>query len=88
MSTPLQGTSGPSGSAGLRPAFGQPVVSVNHITWSLALTLLKQVSPEQPILREIKRLIVRLFIDTFGLRTNKLLDGTILPLERHRHSTR
>ena len=30
MSTSLQGASGPSGQAGLRPAFGQPVVSGDH----------------------------------------------------------
>ena len=51
---------------------------------------LKQVSPEESILREIRRLIVRMLIDSdvFGLGTNKLPGGTIIPLKYYCHSTR
>ena len=90
MSTSFQGASGPSGHAGSRPAFGQPpqVVSVNHIPPQPALTRLKQVSPELPILREIRRLTVRSSIDASDLRANKLSGGIILPLKCHCHSMR
>jgi hypothetical protein len=66
MATSSRGDPGTSGHAGLRPALGQPVVSVNHITPQPALTWLKQVPPEQLILREIRRLVVRLLINPFG----------------------
>ena len=89
MSTSLQGASGPGVHVGIRPAFGQPVVSVNHMMPQPTLTWLNQVSgPEQSIIREIKKLIVRLFVDTFGLRTNELPGGEILPSKRYCHSTR
>jgi len=90
MSTSLQGASGPGVHVGIRPAFGQPVVSVNHITPQPTLTWLNQVSgPEQSIIREIKKLIVRLFIGAFGLRTNDSLPGgTNFPPKRYCHSTR
>ena len=71
MSIPFQGASGPSGHAGLRPALGQQAVSRNHPALQPALTQLEQISTEQPIFREIRRLIVRLFVDAFDLKTNK-----------------
>lgn len=72
MSIPFQGASGPSGNAGLRSAFGQPVVRGNQIALEPTLMSLQQISPEQPILREIRRLIVSLLIDAFDLRADKL----------------
>ena len=59
-----------------------------HTTPQLGLTWLKQVSPEQSIFREIKRLIVRPLIDAFGLGTNEPPGGTIIPPKRYYHSTR
>jgi hypothetical protein len=69
MPTLSQGASGPSTHAGLRAALGQPAVSGNH-------PAPQQISSEQPISREIRRLIVRLLIDFFDLRANKLSDGS------------
>jgi len=51
MSTVSQETSGSTANIGLRPAPGQPVMGGNRPT---------QISPEQSMSREIKRLIVRL----------------------------
>ena len=51
MSTVSQGASGSTAHTGLRPAPGQPVMGGNRPT---------QISPEQSMSREIKRLIVRL----------------------------
>ena len=63
MYTSSQGASGPSGNAGLPSALGQ-LVSGNHSTP-------QQISPEQSMSREIRRLIVRLLLDVFDFRANK-----------------
>jgi len=66
MSTTLfQGASGPSGHTGLRAALGQRAVSGDH-------PAPQQISPEQSIPREIKRLIVSLLDDVFNPGAEKL----------------
>ena len=72
MSTPFQGASGPSGQAGLRPAFGQPAVSRNHTAPEPVLTELQQMSPEQSISYQLRRLVVRLLTDIFDVRANDM----------------
>ena len=88
MSPSFQGVSGPSGSAGSLPAFGQLAVRGNYAALEPALTSLQQIPPEQPILREIKRLIVRLLIDPFDPRANKLPGGISTPLKHYWYNTR
>ena len=74
MSLPSQGTSGPSGHAGSRPAFGQPV-SRNHTTPRLALIKPHQTLPERSIPHQLRRLTVRLLVNAFNLRADILLGG-------------
>ena len=75
MSTVSQGASGSTAHTGFRPALGQPMVSGNH-------PALQQILPEQSISRDIKRLIVRPFVDVFDLRANKLSGDSSIPLNR------
>ena len=53
-------------------------------------TELQQISPEKLISHEIRRLIVRLFVDVFDLRANKLPGGSTssIPLNSYCRSTR
>jgi hypothetical protein len=88
MAASSQGDPGMSGFARSRPALGQPAVSVNHIKPQPALTRLKQVPPERLILREIRKLVVRILINPFGPGTNRLFRGTSNPLKRYCHSVR
>jgi len=87
MSTPFEGASGPSGHAGLRPALRQPVRG-NHATPVPVLTWLEQAPPEQSISYQIRKLTVRLLVDVFDLRTDKLLGDTSTLLKRYCHTMR
>ena len=86
MSTSSQGTSGPSGHSGLRPAFGQPVVSGSHIESNPASISSRQVSTEQSISNQLRRLIVRLLTNVFNLGANDT-PGTSNLSKRYGHST-
>jgi len=88
MSTPPQGASGPSGHIGFRPAFGPPVSSRNHTAPELALTILQQIPQEQSISNQIRRLNVRLLVDVFNLRANKLSGYLSTLLKGYSHNTR
>jgi hypothetical protein len=81
MYTLSQGTSGPSAHAGLRPAPGQPTVSGNH-------PAPQQISPEQSMSNEIRRLIVSPLVDVFDLRANEPSGGSSALLKHYGHSTR
>ena len=88
MSTPFQGASGPSGHAGSRPAFGQPAVSRNYAAPQPVLISLQQISPEQPVSHQLRKLTVRLLVDVFNAKSNKLPGDTSTPLKRYWHSMR
>ena len=88
MSTPFQGTSGPSGHAGFRPAFGQPAVSRFRAAPDPLLISLQQISPEQSISHQLRRLIVRHSADAFRLGANETSDGTSNPWKRCSRVTR
>ena len=88
MSTPFQGTSGPSGHAGFRPAFGQSAVSGPHAAPALSLISSQQISPEQSISHQLRRLIVRHSIDVFRLGANETPGGTSNLWKRYRRGTR
>ena len=75
MAAPPQGTSGPSGLAGLRPAFGQPMVCENHAASNLAFTSLQQTTQEQSTSHQLRRLIVRLSTNIFGRRLTNIPGG-------------
>ena len=83
MSTPFQGASGPSGLAGLRLTLGQPSVSGNDVASESALILLQQIPSEQPMSRELRRLIVRLLVCTFDFRAEKLPGGASVLWKRY-----
>ena len=88
MSTTFQGASGPRGHAGTRLAFGQLTVSGSHTAPEPSLMSLQQTLPEQSIFREIRKLIVRLFVGASDLRANKLPGGTSTLLKPYWLSTR
>ena len=85
MSTPFQGPSGPSGLAGLQPTLGQPAVSENGVASDEepALISLQQISPEQSMTRELRRLIVRLLVGAFGFGAKKLSGGASILWKRY-----
>ena len=72
MSTPFQGASGPSGRSGLQPAFGQLAVSGDHAAPDSALTSSQQISPEQSISHQLRRLTVSPLTEVFNLRADKI----------------
>ena len=88
MSTPFQGASGPSGQAGFGTTFGQPTVGGNHVAPKPVVISLQQISPEQSISHQLRRLTVRLLDNIFNLRTNGLFVGTSNPLKHCWHNTR
>ena len=57
MSSPLQGTPGPSGSAGSQSASIQPL-GANHTALMSKLSQLGQTSPEQSVSNQIRKLTV------------------------------
>lgn len=63
MSTPSKGISGPSGRIGLQPFHGQPFIG-NYRTPEPVLT---QISPEQSMADEIRKLTVSLLIESSDL---------------------
>ena len=67
MSTSSQGTSGPGGRAGFRPAL-ERLVSGQNPAPEAVLTLLQQTSTEQSISNDIKRLTVRTSAEVFHLQ--------------------
>ena len=81
MSTVSQGASGSTAYTGLRPTLGQPAVGGNY-------PAPQRIPPEQPVSHEIRRLIVRPFVDVFGLRTNKLCDDSSVPSKHSGRSMR
>jgi len=66
MSTSLQGALGPSGHAGSFSGLAQPV-SGNHVEPSQVLIGLEQISQEQSISNQIRKLTVRLLIGVSNL---------------------
>ena len=87
MPTPYQGASGPSGAAGLQLAPRQPV-SRNCAACGPALMQLEQISQEQLILSQVKKLTVGLLIDMVDLRANELSGQTSTPLKTSWNCTR
>ena len=86
MSTSYQGASGPSGYGGLRPAPIQPV-SKNYAKPELVLTQSDQVSQEQLMSNQIRKLTVRPLVDVSNLRVNKFVGDTRTPSRCYWNST-
>ena len=70
MATSSQGASGPSGCAGLLRTSVQPVSGSRPVSGSV-LTRFEQPPQERLILNEIRKLTVRLLLDTFRLRVDR-----------------
>jgi len=87
MSTSLQGASGPSGHAGLRPAFGQPAVSGNDTAPEPVLTKLQQMLQERSISDQLKTLIVRPLTGVFDVSANDPHGGTSNPSKSYGRRT-
>ena len=66
MSTSAQGTSGPGGRAGFHPAIRERPVRGHHAAPELMLTQFEQISTEQSISSEVRKLIVRMFTNVFN----------------------
>ena len=91
MSTLFQGSSGPSGLAGLGPVLRPPAVSGNHAAPVPVLILLQQIPSEQSISHQLRKLTVRLVTGVtpgFNLRAHELPGGTSNLSRRYYHSTR
>lgn len=88
MPTPNRAASSPSaGHAGLQPVPVQPV-SKDSAAREPTLTRLEQPSQERLVFDRLRRLTVRLLVDTFSLRVNELFGDTRIPLKRFWNSTR
>ena len=70
MASSYQGASNPGGYVGLQPAFAQKV-SGNRVAVELALTQPEQQPAQQQLLpNQMRKLTVRLLVDTLVLRVN------------------
>ena len=86
MSTPSQGTSGPSGHTGLRPT-SSPLFGGNYVVSQPAST---QTSPEQSMANQIRKLTVRVLTPLFFgiIQAHETLDDASTMLKRSWHYTR